>query len=64
MNGNTGALTQIWPLVRLGIVCSDKGIPMVTFAAIFARGSPDDLATKGTVLEERGLTSSTYKSSP
>ena len=37
---------------------------MVTFAAIFARGNPDDLATKGTVLDERGLTSKTYKSSP
>ena len=47
MNGKTGALTQIWPQVRLGIVCSDKGIPMVTFAAIFARGSPEDLATNG-----------------
>ncbi len=37
---------------------------VVTFAAIFARGNPDDFATNGTVRDERGFTSRTYKSSP
>lgn len=56
MNGNTGALTQICPEVRLGIVCSESGIPIVTLAAILANGRPEDFATNGTVREDRGLT--------
>ena len=59
MNGNTGAFTQIWPDVRFGMVCFERGIPIVTLAAIFARGKPEDLATNGTVRDDRGLTSRT-----
>jgi hypothetical protein len=64
MNGNTGAFTQTLPEVLVGMVCFDRGIPMVIFAAILANGKPDDFATNGTVLEERGFTSRTYSMSP
>ena len=57
MKGNTGALTQTCPEVRCGIVWSARGMPMVMFAAILAIGKPVALATNGTVLDERGLTS-------
>jgi len=59
MKGNTGALTHTLPEVLTGIICLASGIPMVMLAAILANGKPDDFATNGTVLEERGLTSKT-----
>src|SRR3989338_7687876 len=34
--------------------------PTITFAAIFARGTPVDLLTNGTVLDALGFTSKTY----
>ena len=39
-------------------------IPIVIFAAIRARGKPDDFATNGTVLDDLGLTSKTYRLPP
>ena len=64
MNGKTGALTQTRPVVRRGISCCDNGIPIMILAAILAIGKPVDLATNGTVLDERGFTSKQYKLSP
>ena len=59
MNGKTGAFTQTWPEVRRGMLCSLSGWPMVILAAMRASGNPEALATKGTVRDDRGFTSST-----
>ena len=61
LNGKTASFTDtclgVGALVNPS---SDSLRPIMTLIAILARGTPIDLLTKGTVLDARGLTSSTY----
>ena len=64
--GKTASLTAMWPgLARVGLrrrkaaKASSSFSPAMMRAAILAIGAPMVLATKGTVREARGLTSST-----
>ena len=56
---STASFTATWASV-LGLRPNEaSGSPAITRAAILAMGSPITLATKGTVREARGFTSST-----
>ena len=59
-NGNTASFTEKWrgQISRVK-PSSSRLFPPITSAASFARGRPIALATKGTVREARGFTSST-----
>src|SRR6187200_2613269 len=61
LNGNTDSFTAT--CVGKGassIPRSSSEFPTITLAATFASGRPVAFATKGTVREARGFTSSTY----
>jgi hypothetical protein len=59
--GNTASFThQCFGATSRVKPSSESFIPVITFAASFASGTPIALATKGTVRDARGLTSSTY----
>ena len=57
--GKTASLTPTCFGLALGRAKADSFSPAMTRAAIFAMGAPITLATKGTVRDARGLTSST-----
>ena len=58
-NGNTASLTPTWPSSPALAGKAESASPAISRAAILAIGSPITLATKGTVREARGFTSST-----
>ena len=58
--GNTASFThQCFGFTSRVRPSSASFLPAITFAASFASGTPMALATKGTVRDARGLTSST-----
>ena len=57
--GNTASFTPIWLSTLRWSPKLARLSPAMIRAAILAMGSPMTLATKGTVREARGLTSST-----
>src|SRR3990172_8338071 len=61
IKGKTASFTAICFNFRFMVIFNSLSfLPAITFAAIFAIGIPIALLTKGTVLEARGFTSSTY----
>ena len=60
-NGNTGDFTQYWFDLQFGREVRTRAafFPTISFAAIFASGTPVALLTNGTVRDARGFTSST-----
>src|SRR6185436_14278256 len=63
-NGNTGLLTKTPADTRSLVSPSSASVrPAITLAATFASDTPVALDRYGTVLDARGLTSSTYTTS-
>ena len=59
--GKTASLTEKWVgMISVVKPSSFSVLPDITRAAIFAKGLPMALLTKGTVREARGFTSRTY----
>ena len=60
LKGNTDSFTDTCAGSGSSFAPSSASVlPAITFAAIFAQGTPVDLPTNGTVRDARGLTSMT-----